>query len=516
MSRTILNNRFFMLERVDFRRLLRQALLIFCIVFMCAFFALLVVAELLPVMLGALGALGFATWSIYILFSPTKPPSKSWPFLAIAGLVLTIPLISLASRLPLQNLIDLILFGMAPLAIKYLFNATRHLAWVRFSILFYLGFLAFAVLSTLFGRSNTYAAIYQTIFNLKLYLMLGSGFAVVWTLRADQRLWIWVQRIWLIFLPFILLQWFAPAVDWVMFPLHSDKMYDLNPFLANKFVKVPGPFFHASMLATFTALMLGFCVLRFLIVGGNDCITPIVGYGFVLLASGQRGETLSLFASLFFVLVFYKQRIRWGVLLMLSTVFLLGLIFLVVNFENTPIYDLAVEWGLVGNIPLKDLQARAAFYKYSFLIANDHFPLGSGLGTYGGVGAQKFDLSLFDQLGFQRYYWYLAGQFLVDTYWPNFIAEAGWLGAFLMLLSIACLWIQSFVGMRREVDAHVKFYWSMANACATFILINSLTSPLAADPKYVWMCWMFFGLAASLGKAQSTANDDLVKIRYLY
>ncbi|MBB5019577.1 hypothetical protein HNQ59_002879 [Chitinivorax tropicus] len=461
---------------------------------------LAVVAELLPLLLAAVGGMCFAVWAVYVIFSGSAKQIGSWPFFTIAALVLVLPLGSLVTRLPLQSLIDVLLFAIAPVAIRYLFSATKQLFWVRMSIAFLLLFFALACLSTVFGRSGTYAAVYQTIFNLKLYLMLGAGLAVAWNARSDQVLWRWVRWIWLLFVPFILLQWFAPSIDWALFPLHAERMHDLNPFLANKFPKLPGPFLHASMLATFTALLLGFCLLRLLFVGGQDCWLPIFGYGFVLVASGQRGETFSLLMSLLIVVVYFMRNTRWMIFSIFAIFALLGAGYLIMNFKHTPLYDLAIEWGLAGNIPLKDIQARAAFYKYSFQIASTYFPLGSGLGTFGGVGAQKFDLSMFEQLGFQRYYWYVAREFLVDTYWPNFIAEAGWFGAVFMLFSVMCLWIQSLLGIHGHRDRRVCFYWAMANVSATFILINSLTSPLAADPKYVWICWMFFGLANSLGR----------------
>ena len=129
-------------------------------------------------------------------------------------------------------------------------------------------------------------------------------------------------------------------------------------------------------------------------------------------------------------------------------------------------------------------------------LANNHFPLGSGLGTFGGVGAQKFDHSLYDQLGYGRYWWYLKNVFLVDTYWPNFIAEAGWLGAAAIAACAIGLVLVSLLRAWRAESMEEKQIWGMAFVGQFMLVVVSLTSPLYSDPNLAAIAMMFFGIAS--------------------
>jgi hypothetical protein len=141
-------------------------------------------------------------------------------------------------------------------------------------------------------------------------------------------------------------------------------------------------------------------------------------------------------------------------------------------------------------------------------VAQQYFPLGSGLGTYGGAGAQKFDLSLFQDLGFGRYWWFMQGKFLVDTYWPNVAAESGLFGAAFLLAFFATMWIALLVRTWRLLgNAQIGFVF--LGLCAlTLLLLNSPSSQILTDPRGAIVLWTIIGASWRLTNANSERVAD--------
>ena len=129
-------------------------------------------------------------------------------------------------------------------------------------------------------------------------------------------------------------------------------------------------------------------------------------------------------------------------------------------------------------------------------VASDYFPIGAGLGTYGGAGAAKFDDTLYRDLGFGRYYWFGKESYLTDTYWPNSIAETGFIGAVLLLAYFGLILVYA---TRRSIEAEGsrKIYWIAAAGALAYMLMLSLTSPSFQDPRLFLLPALLFGIAYS-------------------
>lgn len=76
------------------------------------------------------------------------------------------------------------------------------------------------------------------------------------------------------------------------------------------------------------------------------------------------------------------------------------------------------------------VQARTALYGGSLILARDHFPLGSGLGTYGSYGSVTSYSPIYYQFGFNLIYGMSPAypNFIQDTFWPQILGETGILG----------------------------------------------------------------------------------------
>ena len=74
--------------------------------------------------------------------------------------------------------------------------------------------------------------------------------------------------------------------------------------------------------------------------------------------------------------------------------------------------------------------SRGALYYYSLKIAKDHFPLGSGFGTYGTEFSRDRYSLLYGKYGLSNIYGLQENfsSFITDTMWAGVIGEAGFLG----------------------------------------------------------------------------------------
>jgi hypothetical protein len=127
-----------------------------------------------------------------------------------------------------------------------------------------------------------------------------------------------------------------------------------------------------------------------------------------------------------------------------------------------------LSYSLVGDAITKDIKKNIAYYKgvgasqhvrmgmyiASFKIANDYFPFGSGMGTFGSLASITGEYSQVyidygvSKIGLNSPEAVKSGYFtLLDTYWPHILGELGFLGAMLFLT----LWLFPLISTSRIV-----------------------------------------------------------------
>lgn len=72
---------------------------------------------------------------------------------------------------------------------------------------------------------------------------------------------------------------------------------------------------------------------------------------------------------------------------------------------------------------------RYLFFEYSFVTANDYFPLGSGFATFGSDMASRNYSKLYYKYGFHKLFGMNPddSSFMSDTFWPMAIGQFGWI-----------------------------------------------------------------------------------------
>lgn len=422
------------------------------------------------------------------------------------GLLLGLPLILKITGKDFSFLLELVLLAVTPALIPVFFRLIRQSRDFRWVVFFLAVFMSIAVLSSIFGRSHLFAATFQAATNVKFLIILLLGVAVSWTQRSELMFWMLVRWMWPIQILMVGWQWAHQGSYFSVFwgaPYISPDPLGLFPSRAL------GSFQHPSFLAAVSIFFFIACWLRYLNENGRGNLMLSVIYFSLLVASTERQE---LAGALFVGGGAWIFKVRSWRLLFAGT-------FLICAFAvgGTGIWhrvtektiDEARHWGLVGHERID--HPRAVLFLTAASVADEYFPLGSGLGTYGGAGSQKFDASFIEYLGFNRYWWFMKKNFLMDTYWPNFIAESGWFGFLAMLCCITSLIRVTVTGLVRSTSAREQWHWGVAVASMVYMSILSLTSSAIQNPAAFLLPGAFIGIALS---SSERWLDDLTAARF--
>ncbi len=127
---------------------------------------------------------------------------------------------------------------------------------------------------------------------------------------------------------------------------------------------------------------------------------------------------------------------------------------------------------------LNESSPRYLFFEYAFKTANEYFPLGSGFATYGSEQAARVYSPLYYEYGFDKL-WGLSpeeGFFLNDNYWPTVIGQFGWIGAAVMIVVYARVFLtfaNKKIGNVQKAFLYAVFAQYMIHAIGSAILTNS-------------------------------------------
>lgn len=433
-------------------------------------------------------------WSALVLTFASAIASLLWPY-------------------RIYGLMELWLIAVTPLALFAAKDWYAHsrLAWTVSAL--YLIFVAFSLVSTVYGYSKTWPAVYQFLYNLKFPIMLLLGFRIGWSQSTDERFFKVVQWLWVFFAVFVVWQLLSPETYYSFAGGGAEggggRSQTANPYAQWLPSRMTGPFQHSGVLALFSSFFLVVLFIRILSLKGSVPFAhylAVAAYFILLVLSGQRQEMAGLIIVLATIVFIYRFNFHVAALLAGGLVAVAGFIVLLMVLGKSHLETLLLEWGLIPSVHAITA-ARTVFYKDSIMLAHQHFPLGTGLGTYAGAAAQHFDHTLYDALGYGRFWWYRLNEFLVDTYWPNFIAEVGWVGTFSFLLLVLSLICYALYMAWVSQDEFLKRLWTISFAGQAIALVVSATSPLYSDPNFVAIILLFFGIAYAQTLARRRAVD---------
>ncbi|TAK80021.1 MAG: hypothetical protein EPO12_09255 [Aquabacterium sp.] len=427
------------------------------------------------------------------LVAAGKDEHYDWVFLVLLAGIFVIPLVYKVTYFPLNAPYQLFILAVGLGCIGALLRQARGSRVLTASLAAFALFLAIGVGTSVVGRSSVPGAVFQFFSDLKPMFLVAIGYRLAWSPWVEKVFWTVVRWYWVVALVFIALEWAAPGLHMAILP-GGQLTQDASGLLPSRAM---GTFEHPSFLANLTVLLALVCLARWR-------ETKPMGWGYfwlalvylaILLCTSSRGELAGFLIAFSIGLIVLSSRLTWPRVIAGGLLVSLAVIGFWWIFADTILKE-AAAWG-VGTVGAVS-QPRAQILFGAFSVANRYFPFGSGLGTYGGAGAEKFDLSLYYELGFGNYWWFMKEDYLMDTYWPNSLAETGYLGALLLLVSYILLAVHAFVRARQSHSPRARSYWALACCGMWYLLFNSGSSPTFQDPRLFLLVAVMFGIGARL------------------
>lgn len=385
------------------------------------------------------------------------------------------------------------------LGLNALWREIKDSTVLRVSALAFVAFLLLAILSSLVTPHSTgKAALFQLVSDMKFPLVLGFGVYIASKTNVLSA----IDRAIAVFIPvslaLLLLQWVAPSAYLAVFRA--------SRLSAEPAAIFPSPglsvFYHPSILAATAAVFAIYSFAKWQIYKkqAGYAWASFAALSFLLVASNQRQESFAFILTVIgiYLLAVKKGMAKRALFAIVAALVVLSMYVFVFGemFERE-----AASWGI------DSFQAathpRAQLYESAMDIARTYFPLGSGLGTYGGVGASKYDLSLFYQLGFAHNWWWADREaYLLDTYWPNSLAESGFVGALLLLLHYLFFALYAVIKAYKAQSPQAKMLWLSAGGSFLWVLFTTPTSPGFQEIRLLFFPALLFGTAVNFDRKE--------------
>lgn len=419
------------------------------------------------------------------------------------------PLIYNSTGAPIYVFLQIYIIVIGLFFIRNLYSVVNNDRCLLFSFYMLLLYLLILLISTIMPATYTKsytAMLYQLMALIKTYLVLAFAFGMSKTygVKLQDTIYMVGKWLWIPMLIFVLIQFTAPSAFKFIFPFSMVASEETGLFPSRALGLFESSAYLASFSAFYSILFFSKAVCEISIRKKLYEFFLMGIYLFLVLSAIQRQELAALFIALVFVFVLYKkERILFRAGASLAIVLLGGVVFLVLFGDmSTKEFE---SWG--GNRYAAISHPRANLYDGAFQIAKDSFPLGSGIGSYAGAGATKFNLELFYKMGFAKLWWFgdKKTDFLMDSYWANPIAEAGFLGACFLLLHYLLLLTALIWNLMISING-ARILWLIAAASLLYILLTSSTSPSFIEPRIIF--FPFLAIAMAYGVTNKEDNHE--------
>lgn len=240
---------------------------------------------------------------------------------------------------------------------------------------------------------------------------------------------------------------------------------------------------------------------------------PYIAIALIIMAFTLRAKSLASAAAYILMYVFFllfKWRLRiWHVIV-------------------AGVGSVAIAWNKIRFyfIDLGGHSARSVILQKSFEVMKDHFPIGTGFGTFGSAEAGKHYSPVYLKYSFNDYWelrdvnnvenslrliheneWYLAQYqknpdfinnppFMSDHFWPIIFGQAGVLGTIIFLVILGLLMKRCMDVRKHDLHGFVGVLYVMA-----YLMISSVAEPAFHNAVAI-------PLALVLGMVFSNAGDE--------
>lgn len=344
--------------------------------------------------------------------------------------------------------------------------------WLFLSFLFLAAYHLVAILSLVFAPAIEWKSIgYQFVSNLKILALFG--FFLLYSRWVGIE--VVVRRVApaIAFLSVVALglQWGAQSFYAKAFP-NFWLLVEETFFFPSSGMAI---FHHPSILAGVSAVLGCYYFSSFLENKKWGDLVLLAAFSVLLVASNQRQEALSYIFALAVMYFFLSRQTlfsRASVLMFFGSFFLVVFLFV---FWDSILRELT-KWG-IGTWSKSSIP-RYQLYDGALTFAQHYFPLGRGLGSYGGVGAMKFDLMAYYELGLNTMWWWPKySHYLLDAYWPNALGEGGILGLIFMVAHYLFLLIYFAKKSSEATSKAERHAWFVTIGTFVWILGTTPTSP---------------------------------------
>lgn len=309
------------------------------------------------------------------------------------------------------------------------------------------------------------SAIPDLILNLKFWLAIYVGQNIFGKFDVQKH----AQRL---FLHIKILAWIFTAL------VIADYLFAIFPMQMRYGLRAQKLFFSEHTAFAANAVFVISILLSIRDTIGKRC-TPYFIWWMALMCTTLRSKAFG--AALIFSLIYYltyvskkKISLRW-LLLLLPVLILLG-------------------WNMIWFYFFSDIRGDSARYQLmmkSFVIAKDHFPLGSGFGTFASYHSTVNYSPLY-------YFYQLSGvngleegmaYFAFDSFWPMVLGQTGYIGVGAFCGVLWCLY-KKIQGLWNES----KGYYVSAFCILTYLLISSTAETAFVHPLMIpmglWLGYM--------------------------
>lgn len=213
---------------------------------------------------------------------------------------------------------------------------------------------------------------------------------------------------------------------------------------------------------------------------------------FICILTFRRRSIVALILILI-VLMLLKTSINRLVLLSMFIPFVSIFLVRAYNFLSNATSELTGAY-----LDLGMRQARTALYLVAPQVANDYFPLGSGLGTFGTYISSVHYSDIYVEYGLSSI-WGLRPQqtFITDTFWPAVLAELGWIGFSLFIASILVISRQQIKSYSLSW-APEKDLFLCSFLVSIYLIIDSVAAPTFLAAPIAPIFGIFAGLSYSV------------------
>ena len=326
--------------------------------------------------------------------------------------------------------------------------------------------------------------------NLKFFFAIGTGYYLFANLSWEETKKI-AQRnaaviAGILFVIFLVDQVFHFWPSEVKYGIYSAKLF----------------YYHPTYLAGAMAFL-----LMLLTVFYHKKNIPFIAMAVIMMAFTLRSKAIAsaaMYVAMFVFFIVLKLHLKlWHVMVAGAGVFAIG--------------KQKIQWYFFGSAE----SPRAVMLNTSFSVMRDHFPIGSGFGTYGSAEAGKHYSAVYVKYGFNDHFYvrdvrdlentmrliqnddrlmalyqsnpesYLYGQsYMSDHFWPIIFGQTGYLGTAVFLFILAMLLKKCLSVVKHDLFAYVGVLYAFV-----FLLISSMAEPafhnLVAIPLAVVMGMVF-------------------------